>query len=50
MFAGLSYITDNNGACSDYHAEGVYYTFVFRDGRCFEWNEERDRIEAEEAV
>lgn len=44
MFKGLSYICDNNGAVSDFHADGIYYTFVFRDGRCFEHNEECDRI------
>lgn len=48
MFSNLCYITDVNGAgaAADYHADGVYFTFVFRDGRCFEHNEERDRIEA----
>lgn len=43
MFQGLSYITDHNGAVSDYHAEGVYHTFTFRNGRCFEHNEEVER-------
>lgn len=47
MFQGLSYITENNGAVSDFHADGIYFTFVFRDGRCFEHNEERDRIAQE---
>lgn len=39
MFADLYFCNDFNGACCDYVTEGVYFTFVFRDGQCKEWNE-----------
>ncbi|MDU8351135.1 hypothetical protein RYA05_04395 [Pseudomonas syringae pv. actinidiae] len=43
MFQGLYFCRqDENSSCCDYVVEGVYFTFVFRDGRCFEWNEERE--------
>lgn len=48
MFNAL-YFCNSNGcdACADYVVEGVYFTFVFRDGRCYEWSEEHDRIDKE---
>ena len=48
MFQGLYYCNSHDGnVCCDYHADGVYFTFVFCDGRLYEHNEERNRIEAE---
>lgn len=44
MFEGLYFCNEYNGTCCDYVADGVYFTFVFRDGRCFEHNEEKDRL------
>ncbi len=50
MFNGLYYCNSHDGkVCSDYHADGVYFTFVFCDGRLYEHNEERDRIAREAA-
>lgn len=48
MFQGLYFCNSHDGkVCSDYIVDGVYFTFVFCDGRLYEHNEERDRIEVE---
>lgn len=41
MFEGLCFIRqDVESCCCDYIVDGVYFTFVFRGGVCFEWNEQ----------
>lgn len=40
MFNTLSFINEHSGACSDYHSDGVYNTFIFVNGRCYEWNDD----------
>lgn len=45
MFDALYFCNSYNcDACADFVVEGVYFTFVFKDGRCYEHNEEKDRL------
>lgn len=42
MFEGLYHCrTDETSTCCDFVCDGVYFTFVFQDGKCFEWNESK---------
>lgn len=45
MFNALYFVRqDDDSCCCDYANDECYFTFVFRDGACFEWNERADAI------
>jgi hypothetical protein len=37
-------------ACADYIGHGVYFTFVFINGKCLEWNQDFEEIQGLQAL